>query len=85
MHKVHHSRWQPETDSNYAVVLSIWDRIARTFRLNPDPHSIRFGLNEFADDRWQTIGGMLKTPFRHTPDIQRAETEAHAAESSRDT
>ncbi|MDA1013771.1 MAG: sterol desaturase family protein [Planctomycetota bacterium] len=63
MHKVHHSRWQPETDSNFAVVLSIWDRLAQTFRLNSDPHSIAFGLDEFANERWQSIGGMLRTPF----------------------
>lgn len=63
MHKVHHSRWQPETDSNYAVVLSVWDRLARTFRLNDDPRTISFGLDDLADDRWQTIAAMLKTPF----------------------
>ncbi len=74
MHKVHHSRWQPETDSNYAVVLSIWDRIARTFRLNPDPHSIHFGLDEFTDDRWQSIRGLLETPLADTPESQGAES-----------
>lgn len=26
MHWVHHSRWQPETDSNYSSVLSVWGR-----------------------------------------------------------
>jgi len=25
MHRVHHSRWQPETDSNYSSLLSVWD------------------------------------------------------------
>ncbi len=63
MHKVHHSRWQPETDSNYAVVLSIWDRLARTFRLNNEPRSIKFGIEECPDERSQTIHGMLRTPF----------------------
>jgi sterol desaturase/sphingolipid hydroxylase (fatty acid hydroxylase superfamily) len=63
MHKVHHSRWRPETDSNYSVVLSVWDRLARTFRERSDVNAIEFGLDEFADERWQTIGGMLKTPL----------------------
>jgi len=63
MHKVHHSRWQPETDSNYSVVLSIWDRMARTFRKSSDVNAIAFGLDQFADERWQTIGGMMKTPL----------------------
>ncbi len=63
MHKIHHSRWQPETDSNYSVVLSIWDRLARTFRMRSDLKSIEFGLEEFDDERWQSFWGMLKTPF----------------------
>ena len=62
MHRVHHSRWQPETDSNYSSLLSIWDRLARTFRLNPNPKSIRLGLDEFDREEDQTLTGMLKTP-----------------------
>jgi sterol desaturase/sphingolipid hydroxylase (fatty acid hydroxylase superfamily) len=27
MHKMHHSRQQPETDSNYSNLPSIWDRL----------------------------------------------------------
>ncbi|GAB5444675.1 MAG: sterol desaturase family protein [Fuerstiella sp.] len=68
MHKIHHSRWQPETDSNYAVVLSIWDRIARSLRTRVDLTTIEFGLDELADEHWQTIGGMLKTPFASSLD-----------------
>lgn len=86
MHKVHHSRWQPETDSNYSVVLSIWDRIARTFRLNPNPHSISFGLDEFADDKWQSFRGMLKTPLAHQshlPHFQNVEDEPKSQKPGR--
>ena len=67
MHKVHHSRWQPETDSNYATVFSFWDRIAKTFRLRTDLENIEFGLDSFDDPQWQTIRGLLKTPFRRKP------------------
>ncbi|HUG91622.1 MAG TPA: sterol desaturase family protein [Planctomycetaceae bacterium] len=66
MHKMHHSRWRPETDSNYSTVLSVWDRLARTFRMRPDPRTLVFGLDEFDDGRWQTVWGMLKTPFTRT-------------------
>ncbi|WP_338132080.1 hypothetical protein [Bradyrhizobium elkanii] len=31
MHKMHHSRHQPETDSNYSNLLSIWDRLGGTY------------------------------------------------------
>ena len=64
MHKVHHSRWQPETDSNYSSLLSIWDRIFRSFRLRDDPSTIQFGLDEFAKPEDQTLPGILKTPFK---------------------
>jgi sterol desaturase/sphingolipid hydroxylase (fatty acid hydroxylase superfamily) len=65
MHWVHHSRWQPETDSNYASVLSIWDRLFGTFRLRDDPVQINLGLDDDQDERqWRTLGGMLTRPFR---------------------
>lgn len=63
MHKVHHSRVRRETDSNYSVVLSIWDRLGRSFRWRDDAENIQFGLDEFDEPDWQTLGGMLKTPF----------------------
>jgi sterol desaturase/sphingolipid hydroxylase (fatty acid hydroxylase superfamily) len=63
MHKVHHSRWQPETDSNYSSLLSIWDRIFRSFRTNQEPGSIRIGLDECDSPEQQTFSGMLKTPL----------------------
>jgi sterol desaturase/sphingolipid hydroxylase (fatty acid hydroxylase superfamily) len=63
MHKVHHSDWRPETDSNYSTVLSIWDRLFRSFRMRSDPKTLVFGLNEFTDPGWQSWWGMMKTPF----------------------
>ena len=64
MHRVHHSRIQHETDSNYSSVFSFWDRLACTFRRREDVGAIEFGLLEFDDLKWQTILGMLRTPFR---------------------
>jgi sterol desaturase/sphingolipid hydroxylase (fatty acid hydroxylase superfamily) len=63
MHKVHHSSWRPETDSNYSTVFSAWDRLARTFRMRADPKTLQYGLPDFSDPGWQTVGGMLRTPF----------------------
>jgi sterol desaturase/sphingolipid hydroxylase (fatty acid hydroxylase superfamily) len=63
MHKVHHSDWRPETDSNYSTVLSTWDRLAGTFRRRADPKTLVFGLREFTDPGWQSWWGMMKTPF----------------------
>lgn len=66
MHKVHHSRWQPETDSNYASFLSIWDRLFRSFRRSNDPHGIKIGLNEWDAPQHQNLPGMMLTPFNDT-------------------
>jgi sterol desaturase/sphingolipid hydroxylase (fatty acid hydroxylase superfamily) len=63
MHQIHHSRWRPETNSNYAVVLSLWDRLGRTFRRRSGPQPVELGLDGFDDDRWQTVAGMLRTPL----------------------
>jgi sterol desaturase/sphingolipid hydroxylase (fatty acid hydroxylase superfamily) len=75
MHKVHHSRWRPETDSNYATLLPLWDYLARTFRMRADLATLHFGLDEFADPRWQTLPGMLQTPF--VPGHERAPAQGN--------
>jgi sterol desaturase/sphingolipid hydroxylase (fatty acid hydroxylase superfamily) len=63
MHKVHHSDWRQESDSNYSTVLSVWDRLAATFHMRSDPKTLVFGLDEFAAPGWQSWWGMMKTPF----------------------
>lgn len=63
MHKVHHSRWQPETDSNYSSLLSVWDRVFRSFRIRADPRTIQFGLDEFVGPQHETLSGILRTPL----------------------
>ncbi len=63
MHKVHHSRLKPETDSNYSSLFSFWDRIGRSFRLRKDLSALHFGLDELDAEEHQTVLGMLRTPF----------------------
>lgn len=63
MHKVHHSRWQPETDSNYSAFLSVWDRLFGSFRRREALAEVRLGLDAFDDEAHQTVRGMLRTPF----------------------
>lgn len=79
MHKVHHSRWQPETDSNYSSLFSFWDRIFRSFRLRDDPRTLRFGLDEFNQPEDHTLTGLLATPLKQ---VQRATGEAPANATS---
>jgi sterol desaturase/sphingolipid hydroxylase (fatty acid hydroxylase superfamily) len=63
MHRVHHSDWQPETDSNFASIFSWWDRLGRSFRLRPDVRTLHYGLREFDGDEWQRPAGLLRTPL----------------------
>lgn len=63
MHKMHHSRYQPETDSNYANLLSIWDRLGGTYHRGPRFSELRYGLDGFDDPEKQSLSGLLKMPF----------------------
>jgi sterol desaturase/sphingolipid hydroxylase (fatty acid hydroxylase superfamily) len=63
MHRVHHSVERVELDSNFTSLLSVWDRLARTFRMREDTRSITFGLTRFREDRFQRLWGFLITPF----------------------
>jgi len=69
MHRVHHSRIREETNSNYSSLLSWWDMVFASFRWRKDVENIRYGVDEFADPHWQTLGGMARTPLesRETP------------------
>lgn len=49
-HKVHHSRERAQTDSNYANILCIWDRVFGTLRPASEAAAVRYGLDEVPQD-----------------------------------
>lgn len=61
MHRVHHSSWVKETNSNYGFCLSLWDHFFSSFLKEEEPNQI--GLNEFREKKDQTIWALLKQPF----------------------
>jgi sterol desaturase/sphingolipid hydroxylase (fatty acid hydroxylase superfamily) len=61
MHKVHHSRLQPETDSNYSNILSVWDRIFGTYTSRIDFRALRYGLGDLPERA--TFLRLLRMPF----------------------
>lgn len=71
MHWVHHSDYQPETDSNYSSVFSFWDRIFGSFRLVADPRALTLGLEDTERRDWATLPGMVAMPFRRRQGRQR--------------
>ena len=63
MHGIHHSMIKKETDSNYSIIFSFWDRIHKTVRLNINQNQIVTGVPAYADEKELTISNLLKMPF----------------------
>ena len=65
LHRVHHSSHQPETDSNYGAVLTIWDRVLGTYRRKPADElaTQENGLTEVQDPRSRNLLWLLILPF----------------------
>lgn len=62
LHKIHHDQDQHYTDSNFSDIFIIWDRIFGTFTHKP-VEEIKFGLQEFDEDKKQTFWYQMKSPF----------------------
>jgi sterol desaturase/sphingolipid hydroxylase (fatty acid hydroxylase superfamily) len=65
MHKVHHHFQRPLTDSNYANIFSLWDKLFGTFRYT-DVHSLKYGLDVLSDTNDENLGYQFKLPFDNT-------------------
>ena len=63
MHGIHHSVVRQETDSNYSVIFSFWDRFFNTVRLNVPQEKIIIGVPTYRDADELSIGTLLKLPF----------------------
>ena len=63
MHKVHHSRLPRQTDSNFANIFSLWDRLFGTYTPRADLESLRYGLDGFDEPSRQSLRGLLGMPF----------------------
>lgn len=65
MHRTHHSAHREETDSNYGFVLSIWDRIFRSYTpsARDSPRQMRIGLLQFRVPEQQTLRALLTQPI----------------------
>lgn len=64
LHHVHHHYQLPYTDRNYGDVLSIWDRLFKTFYQDLPANKIIYGLDTNMDKRINTnFFRILKYPF----------------------
>ena len=66
MHRIHHSSFQPETDSNYGAVFSFWDRLFGTYVRDTarGPDTLELGLESVRDKRSCGLFWLLLSPFR---------------------
>jgi sterol desaturase/sphingolipid hydroxylase (fatty acid hydroxylase superfamily) len=71
MHGIHHSQVRDETDSNYSVVFSWWDRLHRTQRLNVPQSRITIGVPAYSDPEDNALWSALAMPFRRQKDYWR--------------
>lgn len=64
MHGIHHSQVREETNSNYSVVFSWWDRLHRTAGLNIPQSEIVIGIPAYSDPADNRLWNGLLLPFR---------------------
>jgi len=67
MHGIHHSTRVEETNTNFSSLLSCWDRLHRSLRLNVPQPAITIGVAGFLDPADVTLERSLALPFRDDP------------------
>ena len=67
VHKIHHSRQTSETNSNYANLLTVYDRLLGTFTPSERAASVKYGLDDAEEMGRASFGGLVLTPFERTP------------------
>lgn len=69
VHKIHHSREVSETNSNYANLLTVYDRVLGTYTPAHRAMSVVYGLDDADPARTASFPGLLSMPFQ-TPEHQ---------------
>lgn len=68
MHGIHHSQYHEETDSNYSVVFSVWDRLHRTFRWDVPENEIVIGVPGYVKPGDNAVKSLILMSFRKQRD-----------------
>ncbi len=68
LHRVHHSAYWRETESNFSAVFPVWDLIFGTFRFDTrEPQeAMQLGLKGVRDGRSNRLVWLLRSPFFKT-------------------
>jgi sterol desaturase/sphingolipid hydroxylase (fatty acid hydroxylase superfamily) len=70
MHGIHHSTRPDETNTNYSSLLSCWDRLHRSLRLEVPQDAVTIGVEGFLKPADVTLERSLTLPFREDPRLQ---------------
>jgi sterol desaturase/sphingolipid hydroxylase (fatty acid hydroxylase superfamily) len=70
MHGIHHSTRPDETNSNYSSLLSCWDRLHCSLRLDVPQAAVTIGVDGFSQPEDVTLERSLTLPFRDDPRLQ---------------
>jgi sterol desaturase/sphingolipid hydroxylase (fatty acid hydroxylase superfamily) len=86
VHRIHHSSWQPETDSNFGPVFTIWDRAFGTYRDAPRAgyDNLEIGLTDLRGAKAAAFWWQVRSPIvRDYSDRPAARTALEAISRSR--
>lgn len=80
MHAIHHSEVREEMDSNWSSLLSVWDRLHGTFRLDVPQDAITIGVPAYLGPGEVTLPKIMVMPLRPTDgDFSRGKSGMHRA------
>ena len=85
LHRIHHSSWQPETDSNYGAVFPVWDLVFGTFRAEPRGRheDMQLGLAELREPHCNHFVRLLLSPLRNDLSARVAAGQAGPVEEAK--
>jgi sterol desaturase/sphingolipid hydroxylase (fatty acid hydroxylase superfamily) len=75
LHKIHHSRLRAETNSNYANVLTVWDRLLGTFTRSDRAYTVVYGLDDANPAQLGSFSALLAMPFEAVETVSVPDTK----------
>ena len=79
VHKIHHSRAVAETNSNYANLVTIYDRVLGTYTPSERAASVVYGLGDADPLRTASFSGLLSIPLQGSKDAAVPDTKVRIA------
>ena len=70
MHGIHHSTRTDETNANYSSLLSVWDRLHASLRLDVPQATVTIGVPGFSTPEDVSLIASLSLPFRPDPRLR---------------